>query len=77
VSISQDIAERLALGPDEGQGMRLVESCGVTRGPAHAGRWALQHDPGAAALAREPEYAGRGLHGGLVYLVTYTLREEK
>ena len=75
MSITPEIAERMALDPEPGEASRLVESCGVSRGPDHAKRWTETNVP-ECARALSAEYAGRGVHGGLVYMVTYALRED-
>ena len=68
-----EVTERMALGPEQGgQAQRLVESCGISRGAAHAARWVLANVPEAVKVTGTPVYAGRGEHGGLVYMVTYT-----
>lgn len=72
--ISPAIAERLALGPDDGQGMRLVVSGGTGRGDGHARRWCAAHVPECG----EPlaaEWAGRTAGGDPLYLVTYRLHD--
>lgn len=74
-NIKPEIRERLALGPDEGQGMRLIGSGGMSRGEDHARRWCEQHVPECAGVIYV-EYAGRSDDGAdLVYLVTFRLHE--
>ena len=69
------IAEKVALGPEEGQGYRLV---GVS-GTQHAGSTTacnyVKRHVRAAQTVVGVEYAGRADNGDQVYLVTYTLRD--
>lgn len=72
-SISHDISERLALGPDEGQDMRLVEMHAIADsvGPDAARRHIERHEQPAEVLS--VEYAGRGDYGDQVFLVTWRI----
>jgi hypothetical protein len=74
-NIKAEIRERMALGPADGQGMRLVASGGHGRGAEHAARWCTAHVPECGEVLGDPEFAGRADDGSLVFLVTFALHE--
>ena len=71
--IDAAISERLALGPDEGQAMKLVEvrAMADSVGSAAARRYIERREHPAEVLSAE--YAGRGDHGDQVFLVTWRI----
>jgi len=70
--ITPAIRERLALGPDDGQGMRLVASGGTGRGQRHAMAWCTRNVPECGETLTA-EWAGRSAGGDPLFLVTYRL----
>lgn len=72
-NIDAAISDLLALGPDEGQEMRLVEvhAMADSVGPDTARRYIERQEHSAEVLS--VEYAGRGDHGDQVFLVTWRI----
>jgi hypothetical protein len=75
-TISPEISDRLALGPDEGQEFRLVEVSGTHHAGGKTAAGHVQRTDRNCAEVLTAEYAGRADSGNPVYLVTWRLKGE-
>jgi hypothetical protein len=74
MALIQKIADRVALGPDDGQDFRLITVMGTQHAGGNTARRRVEADPEAGEILGV-EYAGRADSGDPVFLVTYKLKD--